>query len=82
MASSAVQMALDMKARAIVCFTSSGRAPRLLSKYRPPMPVLVVSGDHGVVMQCRAYFGLAGIPLQFDGQPVCACCCLQHQLML
>ena len=70
LASSAVQMALDMKAKAIVCFTASGRAAPLLSKYRPTMPVLVVSADSAVVRAARSQFGLLGVPMQFDGLEV------------
>uniref|UniRef100_A0A803MZR0 Pyruvate kinase n=2 Tax=Chenopodium quinoa TaxID=63459 RepID=A0A803MZR0_CHEQI len=40
--SSAVRAALKVKASVIICFTSSGRAARLLAKYRPPMPILSV----------------------------------------
>ncbi|XP_059462613.1 pyruvate kinase 1, cytosolic isoform X2 [Corylus avellana] len=41
-ASSAVRAAIKVKASAIICFTSSGRAARLIAKYRPTMPVLSV----------------------------------------
>ncbi|XP_058204127.1 pyruvate kinase 2, cytosolic-like isoform X2 [Rhododendron vialii] len=41
-ASSAVRAAIKVKASVIICFTSSGRAARLIAKYRPPMPVLSV----------------------------------------
>ncbi|XP_042467789.1 pyruvate kinase 1, cytosolic-like [Zingiber officinale] len=41
-ASSAVRAAIKVKASVIVCFTSSGRAARLIAKYRPTMPVLSV----------------------------------------
>ncbi|XP_062202150.1 pyruvate kinase 1, cytosolic-like [Phragmites australis] len=41
-ASSAVRAAIKVKASVIICFTSSGRAARLISKYRPSMPVLSV----------------------------------------
>lgn len=41
-ASSAVKAATKVKASVIIVFTSSGRAARLISKYRPPMPVLTV----------------------------------------
>ncbi|KAH9627063.1 hypothetical protein KSS87_023751 [Heliosperma pusillum] len=41
-ASSAVRAAIKVNASAIICFTSSGRAARLLAKYRPTMPVLSV----------------------------------------
>ncbi|KAF7053000.1 hypothetical protein CFC21_061008 [Triticum aestivum] len=41
-ASSAVRSAMKVKAAAIVVFTFSGRAARLIAKYRAPMPVLAV----------------------------------------
>ncbi|KAB2627063.1 pyruvate kinase [Pyrus ussuriensis x Pyrus communis] len=41
-ASSAVRAAIKVKASLIICFTSSGRAARLIAKYRPTMPVLSV----------------------------------------
>jgi len=41
-ASAAVGSAIKVKAAAIVVFTFSGRAARLISKYRPTMPVLAV----------------------------------------
>ncbi|KAM2004031.1 hypothetical protein ACFX15_027526 [Malus domestica] len=40
--SSAVRAAIKVKASLIICFTSSGRAARLIAKYRPTMPVLSV----------------------------------------
>ncbi|KAM2695221.1 hypothetical protein EV1_039754 [Malus domestica] len=41
-ASSAVRAAIKVKASVIICFTTSGRAARLIPKYRPTMPVLSV----------------------------------------
>ncbi|CAN6362785.1 unnamed protein product [Urochloa humidicola] len=41
-ASAAVASAIKVKAAAIVVFTFSGRAARLVSKYRPTMPILAV----------------------------------------
>lgn len=41
-AASAVRSANTVRAAAIVVFTSSGRAARLIAKYRAPMPVLAV----------------------------------------
>ena len=60
-------MALDMKAAAIVCFTTSGRAAALISKYRPVMPVFVVSPDETVIRGCRSVFGQVGICMDFEG---------------
>ncbi|KAF2289799.1 hypothetical protein GH714_038679 [Hevea brasiliensis] len=37
-----VRAAIKVKASVIICFTSSGRAARLIAKYRPTMPVLSV----------------------------------------
>ncbi|KAF3795377.1 Pyruvate kinase 1 [Nymphaea thermarum] len=41
-ASSAVRAAIKVKGSVIICFTSSGRAARLIAKYRPTMPVISV----------------------------------------
>lgn len=41
-ASSAVRTAIKVKAAMIIVFTSSGRAARLISKYRPSVPVFAV----------------------------------------
>lgn len=41
-ASSAVRTATKVSAAVIVVFTSSGRAARLIAKYRPTMPVLCI----------------------------------------
>ena len=43
--SSAAQIALDVAARAIVVVTTSGRGAYLVSKYRPVVPVFVVTSD-------------------------------------
>nr|XP_033516331.1 pyruvate kinase 1, cytosolic-like isoform X1 [Nicotiana tomentosiformis] len=37
-----VKVAIKVKTSVIICFTSSGRASRLIAKYRPAMPVLSV----------------------------------------
>jgi len=62
--SGAVQTAMDSKAKAILCITTSGRAPALVSKFRPPMPVLVVTTEPQLVKQCRSMFGQVGILLK------------------
>ncbi|URD83985.1 Pyruvate kinase [Musa troglodytarum] len=48
-ASSAVRAAIKVKASVIICFTSSGRAARLIAKYRPTMPVLSVARQSLIV---------------------------------
>lgn len=59
--SGAVMTALDTAAKAIICVTSSGRAPALVAKYRPGAPVLVVTPDEQLVRHCRSVFGLVGL---------------------
>ncbi|XP_078440898.1 pyruvate kinase 2, cytosolic-like isoform X2 [Wolffia australiana] len=41
-ASAAVGSAIKVNASVILVFTSSGRAARMIAKYRPPMPILAV----------------------------------------
>jgi pyruvate kinase len=75
-ASSAVAMALDMGARAVLCFTTSGRSASVISKYAPPVPVFVASEERPALVACRAHFGLHGVHMQFEGKPVrryCGC---------
>lgn len=51
--SGAVMTAIDTDAKLMVCITTSGRAPALVSKYRPPVPVMVVTPDVQLVRHCR-----------------------------
>ena len=51
--SGAVQSAIDCNAKAIICITASGRAPALVSKYRPHTPVFVVTPDEQLIRHCR-----------------------------
>ncbi|KAJ1780797.1 Pyruvate kinase [Coemansia sp. RSA 2399] len=44
--SSAVNAALELNAKAIICITTTGTSARLLSKYRPEIPILVVTRDY------------------------------------
>ncbi len=52
-ASGAVQSSIDSNARAIVCITASGRGPGLVSKFKPAVPVIVVTPDEQLVRHCR-----------------------------
>ena len=54
-ASSAVKTALDMEAKMLVVLTETGSTARLVCKYRPSMPVLVMTGMAEVARQCNGY---------------------------
>jgi pyruvate kinase len=46
---SAVNTVLDLPVDLIVVTTETGRLARLVGKYRPPVPILALSGNRHVV---------------------------------
>lgn len=52
-ACSAVQTAYDIGAKLIVCITKTGNTARLVAKYRPKPPILVVCQPGNVASQSR-----------------------------
>eukprot|EP00798_Chlamydomonas_sp_ICE-L_P026970 gene26970-34984_t len=61
MCSGAVQSSIDADAKAIIVITNSGRAPGMVSKFRPSAPVFVVTPDAQLVRHCRSVYGQIGI---------------------
>lgn len=57
---SAVAMAEDLAASAIICVTSSGRTPRSISRFRPEAPVLAVTYDERTYRQLALVWGVEG----------------------
>ncbi|GMF43145.1 unnamed protein product [Phytophthora fragariaefolia] len=55
-ASSAVKTAIDIKAKMIVVLTESGNTARLVSKFRPSMPVLVLTAMAGSARQAEGFY--------------------------
>lgn len=55
LASSAVKTAVDMGAKVIVVYSESGNTARLIAKFRPAMPICVLTPSERVARQC---FGL------------------------
>ena len=45
LSASAVQMSFEIKASVIICFTVTGEIARLLSKYRPIVPIVAISTE-------------------------------------
>jgi len=56
-ASSAVKTAFDLHASLVLCLTETGRTARLVSKYKPHMPVLCATCDEQVARQCLVLRG-------------------------
>eukprot|EP00274_Cyanoptyche_gloeocystis_P000396 CAMPEP_0196665650 /NCGR_PEP_ID=MMETSP1086-20130531/62003_1 /TAXON_ID=77921 /ORGANISM="Cyanoptyche gloeocystis , Strain SAG4.97" /LENGTH=564 /DNA_ID=CAMNT_0042002519 /DNA_START=81 /DNA_END=1775 /DNA_ORIENTATION=- len=61
MASSAVEACLDRAASMIIVESITGNAARLLSKYSPPVPVVVVTLNEQVGRQCQLSWGLTAL---------------------
>jgi pyruvate kinase len=54
----AVTMAQNLGARGIAAFTMGGSTARVISKYRPQMPILALSPDHRAVRRMALYRGV------------------------
>ncbi|HBY57948.1 MAG TPA: pyruvate kinase [Candidatus Atribacteria bacterium] len=52
------QVALDLKAKAIVTFTFSGSTARMVSRYRPPVPIIAVSTQDSTVRRLALSWGV------------------------
>jgi pyruvate kinase len=63
-AHAACQLAQNIKAKAIVCFTENGFSTRILSKYRQPIPVIAVTPTESVQRRLVLYWGVQSLRLQ------------------
>jgi len=57
-ASAAVRAALDAGATCIACFTMGGTTARLLSRYRPHVPIIAYSPDQKIRRRMTLYWGV------------------------
>lgn len=55
LASSAVKTAIDIGAKIIAVLSESGTTARLVAKYRPRMPIVVLTPSVSVARQCNGY---------------------------
>ena len=53
--------ALDIKATAIVAFTRSGGTARIISKYKPNIPILGVTHTPSILKRLSLYWGVKGV---------------------
>lgn len=69
----ASEIADHVGAVAIVCPTNSGRTARIMSSYRPPLPILATTANERTVRRTSFYWGVRGIlTKQQDGlAPIC-----------
>lgn len=49
---------VDMKPGMVVAFSECGLTARLVAKYRPAVPVLIVTSNTALAKQCQIMFGL------------------------
>lgn len=57
-AAAAVRAALDADARCIACFTVGGTTARLLSRYRPHVPIVAFSPEQPIRRRMALYWGV------------------------
>lgn len=62
---SASEMADDLKAKAVLVFTRSGKTALLLSQYRPRCPILAFTPHEDAVMKMAAYWGVSPHYIEF-----------------
>ncbi|MGL5195178.1 MAG: pyruvate kinase alpha/beta domain-containing protein, partial [Chroococcales cyanobacterium] len=58
------QLAENLHAKALICFTEHGFTARLLSKYRQSIPALAVTTDDFIQRRIALYWGLQSLQLE------------------
>lgn len=66
MACAAVSAVLDLKVDLIVVFTETGKLARLVSKYKPHVPIICVSQQEDVVAQMYLQRGITGVLAEYN----------------
>ncbi|HEX3698656.1 MAG TPA: pyruvate kinase [Polyangia bacterium] len=63
-AHAACEVALELGARVLVAFTTTGGTPRLISKARPRMPIIAFSSNAESQRRLALYWGVVSQPLE------------------
>ena len=61
----AIDVAYSLKAKAIMCFTSSGSTALRAAKFRPQIPILAFTQNAEVARQLSSVFGIVPIKMEF-----------------
>lgn len=69
-AESACVSAMDMKARAIVCFSRSGYTPLLVSKFRPQVPIICFTTNETLRKRMGLLWGVTPYVMKFPSSIV------------
>jgi len=64
-----VRTAYSAKAKCIFVFTSSGSTARLISRFRPEMPIFALTGNHKIYHQLSCFWGIVPV-YPFDAKNV------------
>jgi pyruvate kinase len=64
---SACRTADALKAKALICFTRTGRTALLMSKYRPGAAIIAATPDEGVFRAMRLYYGVVPVMIRLKG---------------
>ena len=62
----AVKMAQDVNAKALVSFTHTGYTPKLLSKLRPKVPIIVISDSPATCRRLNLYWNIISFHRDWD----------------
>jgi pyruvate kinase len=80
-AEAAVQLACDVRARALVVVTRTGYTARLVSSLRPPMPILVLTHDRSVYDSLALWWGLQTLHGRIERTADATIAAFEHTLL-
>jgi pyruvate kinase len=80
-AHAACGLAGDLGARAVVVLTRSGRTARLVSRTRPPAPIIAITGRAALARQLALWWGVTPVVMEFSGTTEAALDSMERALL-